>query len=301
MSSAAKMIREQQNLLPQNSPVPNRRILVVDDEPAIGDGIRRILTPAASTPAPAARSSRNLKAVGAPEKVAQVEFDVVVVTNPADALQALQQSLDDRSPFALGFFDVMLGAEMDGIQLVKKIMALDLNLYAVFVTAYQDRTVDSIGAILGEENRERWDYINKPFTEGEILQKARTVSSLWDLHRLKEWQQERLSEANQRLLQHERQTAVAAVGRSVAHEFGNLLTHIVGNAELSLEKGGEAALRSAMEVILKASDTAANILKRFRTLHGSMEFVSKPGLMDLQQTVSEALELVEFQFRKRQI
>lgn len=302
MSTAAKLLRDQQQLIPKNGPVPNRRVLVVDDEPAIADGIRRILSPNEIANASAIRSSRQKTAPAAnPAPGAGNEFEVVVVSTPEKALEQITHSLREGKPFAMGFFDVVLGADMDGIQLVKQILSVDPHMFAVFVTAYQDRTVDTIGQFLGEENKEKWDYINKPFTEGEILQKARNVTSLWDLHRLKEWQEARLSEAHQLLLQHEKQNAVAAVGRSVAHEFGNLLTHIIGNAELAMEKNDVPSLKNALELILKASDTAASVLKRFRTLHGSAEKPTAPALVDLWQTLDEALELVEFQFKKRLI
>jgi signal transduction histidine kinase len=302
MSTAAKLLRDHQPLLPKDGPVPNRRILVVDDEPQIAEGIRRVLSADDSGAPKAVRSSRSVKpAEPAAAQPPKNEFEVVVVHTPEKALEAVTHALRENRPFAMGFFDVMLGAEIDGIQLVQQILSVDPKMFAVFVTAYQDRSVDTIGQFLGEECRERWDYINKPFTEGEILQKARNASSLWDLHRLKDWQEGRLSEAHQLLLQHEKQNAVAAVGRSVAHEFGNLLTHIIGNAELALEKTEVTELKQSLELILKASDTAASILKRFRTLHGSAEAPTKPGLVEVWQTLDEALELMEFQFRKRQI
>jgi len=301
MSTAAKLFRDQQQLLPKDGPVPNRRVLVVDDEPAIADGIRRILSPNEIANATAIKSSRVKTPAPANPAPKGNEFEVVVVSTPEKALEQVTHSLRENRPFAMGFFDVVLGADMDGIQLVKQILSVDPHMFAVFVTAYQDRTVDTIGQFLGDENREKWDYINKPFTEGEILQKARNATSLWDLHRLKDWQEGRLSEAHQLLLQHERQNAVAAVGRSVAHEFGNLLTHIIGNAELAVEKTDVASLKNALELILKASDTAASILKRFRTLHGSAEKPTAPTLVDVWQTLGEALELVEFQFKKRMI
>lgn len=299
MSNAAKLYREQSALLPKNSPVPNRRVLVIDDEPAIGEGIRRILSSQAKSSAP--RSSRSVKLVSPPDSrnsSSQLsEFEVVVVTTPQQALEAVNLSLRDHKPFAMGFFDVVLNADIDGIQLVKQVLDLDPRMFAVFVTAYQDRTVDTIGSFLGEDNCEKWDYINKPFSEGEILQKARSISSLWDLHRLKEWQEERLSDAHRMLLQNERQNAAATIARSVAHEFGNLLTHIVGNAELAMEKKTEPAMKDALEIILKASDTARDILKRFRSMHGSDgELELKP--VDLWHAIDEALELVDFQFRK---
>jgi signal transduction histidine kinase len=298
MSNAAKMMREKNSFTPKNGPVPNRRILVIDDEPEIGEAIRRVLCPNAKVPG-ARRSSRSEPVVEIAEKPA--EFDVVVVSTPDQAIEAVTHALREDRPFAMGFFDVMLGADVDGIELVKQILSVDGKMFAVFVTAYQDRTVDTIGSFLGEDNREKWDYINKPFTEGEILQKARNATSLWDLHRLKDWQEERLSEAHQLLMINERHNAVAAVGRSVAHEFGNLLTHIVGNAELALEQKSPERMKAALDVILKASDTASSVLRRFRKLHDSGEQLPAHARFDMRQALEEAVELLEFQFRKRYI
>lgn len=301
MSNAAKLMREKASLVPKNSPVPNRRILVIDDEPEIGQAIRRVLCPnSLNSGQPARRSSRSSEP--APTKIEKVdEFEVVVVSHPDQAVEAVTHALRENKPFAMGFFDVMLGAEMDGIELVKQILSVDTKMFAVFVTAYQDRSVDTIGDLLGEENREKWDYINKPFSEGEILQKARNATSLWDLHRLKDWQEERLAEANQLLMINERQNAVAAVGRSVAHEFGNILTHIVGNAEIALENNTPEALKAALDVILKASDTATNVLRRFRKMHDSSEQVPAHAPFDIRLAMEEAVELLEFQFRKKYI
>jgi signal transduction histidine kinase len=295
--AAAKIIKEKNLLLPKNSPVPNRRILVVDDEREIGQAIANFLHPADAAKA-GRRSSRSAK----PEVKSQPpEFEVTVVTTPAEAIAAVKKAQGENHPFAMGFFDVMLGADIDGIELVRQIFAIDSKIHAVFVTAYQDRSVDTITTILNEENQEKWDYMNKPFNEGEILQKARNATALWDLHRLKEWQEERLSEANRLLMFNERQNTVAAVGRSVAHEFGNLLTHIVGNAELALEQGGAERLKNALELILKTSDTATQILKRFRRLHDDGEAITKPESFEVTRALEEALELLEFQFRKHNI
>lgn len=300
MSTASRMLKEKKALLPKNNPVPNRRILVIDDEPEIGEAIRRTLAGDEDGAIPIRRSSRSAK-TETKAKSSDAEFDVVVVTHPDKAIEVVCQAIRENRPFAMGFFDVMLGTSMDGIELVKSILTVDSKMFAVFVTAYQDRSVDSIGQLLGEENRERWDYINKPFTEGEILQKARNATSLWDLHRLKEWQEERLSEAHQLLMVNEKQNAVAAFGRGVAHEFGNLLTHIIGNAELALENSkSPEKMKQALELILKASDTATDILKRFRRMNDEEDggAINQFAMFDLRRTLDEALELLEFQFRK---
>jgi signal transduction histidine kinase len=303
MSSAArKLTRSIPSSIPAPSPVPNRRILIVDDEVQIADSIKNILCPK-DAPIPIKRSSRSKDPVEASSPAATVHlpFEVVVVHTPADALKAVEESLQQDRPFAMGFFDVLLGADIDGVELVKQVQAMDSRIHSVFVTAYHDRSVDSISKFLGDENLDRWDYINKPFTEGEILQKAKHLSSVWDLHRLKEWQEERLAEAHKLLLYNERQNTLSAVGRSFAHEFGNFLTHIIGNADMALLKNDEERMRSALKVIVKASDTAASLLKQFRTLSAGDRSEKRLVPVNLQIPMEEALELMGFQFRKSQI
>ena len=100
------------------------------------------------------------------------QFELTLVPTGEEAIEAVKKSLAEKKPFALGFFDVLLGTGIDGIETVKRIHALDPEMYAVLVTAYQDRHVDSIRSLFGKEFQDRWDYLNKPFSEGEILAKS---------------------------------------------------------------------------------------------------------------------------------
>ncbi len=276
----------------------SRRILVVDDETAIADGIRSLLSP--QNVVPLRKSSRSPEA---PLVLVSQDnsYDVVVVHTPQNALLEIKKSLKEKKPFAMGFFDVLLGADIDGIELVRQVQALDSQLFAVFVTAYHDRSVDSINEFLGEKNADRWDYINKPFSAGEIIQKARNVTALWNLQRTKEWHEEQLAETQKLLLRNDRANTVAAVGRSVAHEFGNLLMQIVGHAEIALLKNEPQRMKDALATILKASDTASNVLGRFKELAHGEHRASQLSLLNMAQPVDEAIHLMSYQFKKCQI
>ncbi|MGZ5280130.1 MAG: response regulator, partial [Pseudobdellovibrionaceae bacterium] len=186
MSDAVKNIKPELKATLKQAPEANRRILIVDDEVSIAEGIKTLLAPSGENVIPFRRSSRSGGASGAapvaaPTEPAIAAYEITVVNNPHAALQAVKQSLADGRPFAMGFFDVLLGADIDGIELVKQVQNLDPQIHAVFVTAYQDRSVDSINEFLGGDKSDRWDYINKPFTDGEIIQKARNVTTLWNL------------------------------------------------------------------------------------------------------------------------
>lgn len=284
----------------KTSPEFNRRILIVDDEPAIAEGIKTLLAPSGDNVIPFRRSSRS-SGNGPAQPAQDTRYEVVVVNSPDRALEEIKKSIAEERPFAMGFFDVLLGADIDGIELVKQAQALDPHIFAVFVTAYHDRSVDSINEFLGVGNADRWDYINKPFTDGEIIQKARNVTALWNLQRMKEWHEEQLQEAQKLLLQNERANTVAAVGRSVAHEFGNLLMQIVGHAELAILKNEQGRMKEALETILKASDTASSVLGRFKKLAQGSNSKAELTLVNMGQPIDEAIDLMGYQFKKCQI
>ena len=304
MSDAIKKLNPNEEKLEakvtSTPPAVNRRILVVDDEPAIAEGIKSLLSPAGDNVIPFRRSSRSSNSSLAATPKSE-KYDVVVAHSPQGALEEIKKSLSENKPFAMGFFDVLLGADIDGIELVKQAQSLDPRLFAVFVTAYHDRSVDSINEFLGEDKADRWDYINKPFTDGEIIQKARNVISLWNLQRVKEWHEEQLAETQKLLLQNDRANTVAAVGRSVAHEFGNLLMQIVGHAEIAILKNETGRMKEALETILKASETADNVLSRFKELAQGEKRRSEYSLLNMAQPIDEAINLMSYQFKKCQI
>lgn len=282
------------------APAANRRILIVDDEPEIANGIQALLSEKPANVVPFPTSSRQKAPAPSPVPAGK-GFEVVVCNNPKDALKAVEDSFKQGKPFAMGFFDVLLGADIDGIELVKKVFDIDPNISAVFVTAYHDRNVDSINQYLHEKNADRWDYINKPFTDGEIIQKARNVTAMWNLRNLKAWHEAQLQEAQKVLMQNERANTVAAVGRSVAHEFGNLLMQIVGHAELSILKNDQTRMKEGLETILKAADTASAVLDRFKKLAQGDDSDRKMGLIQVGQPIDEAIELMGYQFKKHDI
>ncbi len=300
MSQLAKKIATEEQQTLRAKPAVNRRILVIDDEKAIANGIKTLLMPAGENILPIRRSSRSSPVATETIKPAE-NFEVTVVYSPSEALNEVRKSLAEGRPFAMGFFDVLLGADIDGIELVRQIQALDKQLYAVFVTAYNDRSVDAIGEVLGSESSDRWDYINKPFSDGEIIQKARNMTALWNLQRVKEWQDEQLAEAQRRMLHNERVSTVAAVGRSVAHEFGNLLMQIVGHAEIAVLKNDPQRMKEAIDTILKAAETANNVLNRFKKLAQGNNVQTEFKLVNIHQPLEEAIELMSYQFKKSQV
>ena len=133
----------------------NYRILVVDDEKAIADSYVEILCPepADNVVAMSPRSSRSApqpQATTADYNSMDFNFQVDVAYSAQEALDKINQSIKDNDPFAMGFFDVKLGAGMDGVELVSKAFELCPDMFAVFVTAYNDRSIENIQSVVGE-------------------------------------------------------------------------------------------------------------------------------------------------------
>jgi CheY-like chemotaxis protein len=279
--SAAKKIQDLSDPTLHDLEIENRRVLVVEDEPQLTEVYADILSNrrnigVSATPRSSRSSAVSAQPVTSPALIKRPPpFEVTVCSSATEALGKVQEAIQKGRPYAMGFFDVLLNDKIDGIELVKRIFQMDSQMHAVFVTAYQDRTVDSIHEVLGAEASERWDYLNKPFSEGEILQKARNTVTLWNLKKDRQQKAEALVGATKRLMMSERAMSVAAVSRSVGHEFGNILLQISGTAELNQNAEPEK-MKKALNTILTASDTASKILEKFKGLSKpAQQFVKK--------------------------
>jgi len=280
----------------------NRRILIVEDEPEIAKAYQNILTPEKmSNLVQLRRSSRSLTEEQAKLPQFQIPpYDLTVAHSAAEAFHYVEEAIAQGRPFAMGFIDVLLGTGIDGIELVKNIQKIDQEMYFVFVTAYQDRSVDAINELLGPQVAERWDYLNKPFSEGEIIQKARNSVSHWNLKKEKDKRDQQLADLQRRLFESERMVSVAAVSRGMGHEFGNILVQIIGRADLAKKKT-EKEMREAFDQIIKAGELASNVLDRFKNLSRTSTVDSTKNLIRLSQPLDDALLLMDHQIKMNKI
>lgn len=321
MNGAARIPREQFDSSHETQrqghqePVWNHRVLIVEDENSIAEAYRDILSSQPNNVLPLRRSSRS----PAPQNSASngnqstgihhgsqvpgssLQFELTVVSSAEKAIAEVKHAVATNRPFTMGFFDVLLGGGMDGIELVKSIFEIDPRMHAVFVTAYSDRGVDSIQTFLGEGFASRWDYLNKPFTKGEILQKARNSVTLWNLQREKEFKEERLATLERQLREKEILSTVAIVARGIGHEFRNILTLIMGNAELGLVQNTENAMKSSLDAVMKASRRAEEILNRFKFLANPEDRKVEKKSIFVHQPIEEALMLIDHQLKENKI
>ncbi len=121
-----------------NKPVPEAKLLVVDDEP----NIRELL-------------STSLRFAG---------FDVVAAANGREALAAAETHNPD-----LAVLDVML-PDMDGFTVTRRLRAAGRHFPVVFLTARDDTDDKVTGLTVGGD-----DYVTKPFSLDEVVARIRAV------------------------------------------------------------------------------------------------------------------------------
>jgi len=167
-------------------------VLVVDDEPAILEAYQQYLDPPR---APTVFRSSRSRPVPRDEVMAPSRrYRVLLASSGEKAIELIQEELYAGRRVSAGFFDIKMPGGMDGLETIRAVRALDPDILCAVVTAYNDRTVEDIGRFFPAQRQDEWDYLNKPFTEGEIRQKARNLVSSWQRRRREETQRRNLQE-----------------------------------------------------------------------------------------------------------
>ena len=160
----------------------NRRILIIDDNPAIHEDFRKIFGVGSAVETALAESEAAL-------------FGTAVTTHGGDTLRpnfridsALQgqeglalvcQAREERCPYALAFIDVRMPPGWDGVETTSRIWAEDPDVQVVICTAYSDYSWDEMLSQLGSSDR--LVILKKPFDNIEVLQLANALSEKWRL------------------------------------------------------------------------------------------------------------------------
>ena len=140
-----------------NTPA-NRRILIVDDNPAIHADFRKILAPAGAD-----------------------AFEIESATQGREAFEKVECALNEGRPFAMAFVDVRMPPGWDGIETIAHLWKADPALQAALCTAYSDYSWEKMTAHLGVNDN--LVILKKPFDRVEVLQLARTLAGKWNTSR----------------------------------------------------------------------------------------------------------------------
>ena len=289
-----------------NSP-QNRRILVVDDNPAIHADFKKILCPAADNRAELEASEAEIFGDTKGSKAMDL-FQVDSAFQGEEGLQLVQKSVAAGQPYAMVFMDVRMPPGWDGIETTAKIWELDPDLQIVICTAYSDYSWDAMIAKLGISDR--LVILKKPFDNVEVIQLAHALTEKWGLLQKSRTKMEQLetlvaqrtrelqatneqlkveiaqhAETEEALRQSQKMKALGQLAGGIAHDFNNLLTVIRGYVEcLSLEEQQSPDTIEALQEIQRATDRAAQLTSQM--LMFSRKKRMQPQDLDLAEVIT---------------
>ncbi len=157
----------------------NRRILVVDDNPAIHADIRKILCPK-RTEDDTVNDLEGILFDEAPKVHDALNFELFSAYQGQEALEMVRSSIEVGRPYALAFMDVRMPPGWDGIETISRIWKVDPAIQMVVCTAYSDYSWEEMRSRLGQP--ESLVVLKKPFDNVEVQQLAHALTRKWQLN-----------------------------------------------------------------------------------------------------------------------
>ena len=154
----------------------NRRILLVDDTPAIHEDFRKTL--AAAAPVSALDEDEAIL-FGATARAAPIGFEMDSAFQGEQAIDMVRASLRANRPYAMAFVDMRMPPGLDGVATVERLWKEDPRLQIVMCTAYSDYSWMDVLSRL--EARDRLLILKKPFDPVEVYQFANALTTKWKL------------------------------------------------------------------------------------------------------------------------
>jgi PAS domain S-box-containing protein len=175
---------------------PNRRILVIDDNPSIHADFRKILCPDnAVNPALKEMEAALFDQTQPAEDQSGFELDSAF--QGQEGLEVVKQALAENRPYAMAFVDVRMPPGWDGVETIARIWEVYPQLQIVVCTAYADYSWEQLRAKVGQPDSLL--VLKKPFDNIEVQQLAHSLTQKWLLNLRVGLQMTELTQANETL------------------------------------------------------------------------------------------------------
>ncbi|MGO8765252.1 MAG: response regulator [Limisphaerales bacterium] len=225
------------------NPDQNRQILVIDDNKAIHEDFKKVLSKKRAR-------TDNLdedEAALFDEEIPQLqtpEFQIDSAFQGQEGLGLIEKSLKDNKPYAMAFVDVRMPPGWDGVETTAKIWQKYPDLQVVICTAYSDYSWEDMLRKLGYSDR--LVILKKPFDNIEVLQLAISMTEKWRLY-----QQAKLRLDDLEKMVHERTAALEKTNEELA--TANELLKIATERTLKMAEGAVVASKAKSEFLANMS------------------------------------------------
>jgi two-component system NtrC family sensor kinase len=238
----------------------NRRILVIDDNPAIHEDFRKILCtrlPGEQALAEAAAALFGETEAPSADRV----FELESAFQGKEGLERVAAGLEKGKPYAMTFLDVRMPPGWDGIETAERLWEKDPDLQIVLCTAYSDYPWDEVRERLGRSDQLL--ILKKPFDNVEALQLADALTEKWRLTKQAMAQvadlEELIESRTRELAQAQKLEAIGQLSAGIAHEINTPTQFIGDNVRFLQESVGEVLGIVERLVPLVAIDGSAPI------------------------------------------
>jgi len=168
----------------------NRRILLVDDNPAIHEDFRKVLLDSQVRNDALDDAEAMLFEEKPRPKHQMARFTIDSAFQGQEALQKVQKAITEGEPYALAFMDVRMPPGWDGIETIERLWQEDPSLQIVVCTAFSDYSWESMTERLGISDN--LVLLKKPFDSAEVLQMAHALTKKWLVTRQANWRVDEL-------------------------------------------------------------------------------------------------------------
>jgi CheY-like chemotaxis protein len=155
----------------------NRRILIIDDTPAIHQDFRKLLgpRPEAANHLDAAESA--LFGATPASTSRQAGYELESALQGREGLDMVMRATRIRRPYALVFADMRMPPGWDGLETIQRILQVTPKVELCICSAYSDYSWHEVIARLG---RIGLRLMRKPFETREVLATAAELTDKWN-------------------------------------------------------------------------------------------------------------------------